>query len=133
MPEDTIQQAPEAAVVECTPPPDPPQQLLRYTWLQLNQRPLVGLITVVGVLGLYYMFVLGKYNAESEKILLIVLGSLPGFMGYVLQYLFGGTATSDRARQQMSGPQPSPQGDGVRYVRSRTDGQGGQQGASQGS
>lgn len=92
---------PECLEVNVTPPlPPPPDNVAprgqRYTWLQQNQRPIIGIMVTVSVMGLYYLFVMGKYQAENEKIALLILGALPGILGYVLQYLFGGTASSDR-------------------------------------
>jgi len=96
-------------------PPEPTQNrrqtYQQLTWLQRNQRPLVGLLTVACVFGLYFLIVLkilaGDCKMEQKELLLIILGSLPGIIGFVLQFNFGGTMTQQPQQQQF---RPSGQG-----------------------
>ena len=70
-------------------------------WLQRNMRPIIGMTTVWGCLGLYYLIIAhivhGKCSPEQKDLLLIILGALPGILSYVLQFNFGGS--QDRKQQ----------------------------------
>lgn len=72
------------------------------TWLQKNLRPLAGLITVCSVMGLYFLIVLnivrGACPPEQKDLLLLILGALPGIIGYVLQFCFGSSQSAERRR-----------------------------------
>jgi hypothetical protein len=87
-------------------PPDPivwPGE--KRTWLQKNLRPIAGLVTVGGVMGLYYVIVIhvlhGVCPPEQKDLLLIILGALPGIMGYVLQFCFGSSQGGEKIKGEV--------------------------------
>ena len=86
-----------------TPPELQPIPGEKRTWLQKNLRPFVGLLTVGGAMGLYYIIVLhvlhGVCPPEQKDLLLIILGALPGILGYVLQFCFGASQLNERKPQ----------------------------------
>ena len=75
----------------------------KRTWLQKNLRPIVGIVTVGSVMGLYFIIVIhvlhGICPPEQKDLLLIILGALPGIMGYVLQFCFGASQLNERKLQ----------------------------------